>query len=42
MVNVNMLKSIMIYEANEEVKLGHLIVFNEDKSIIRFYTLNQF
>lgn len=37
-VDVNMLKSITIYEANEELKLGLLIVFSEDKVIIN----NQF
>jgi len=40
--NINTLKSIMIYEANGAVKLGLLIVFSEDKSVIRFYTLNKF
>lgn len=36
MVSIKKLKSIMIGEANEEVKLGLLIVFSEDKSTIKF------
>lgn len=32
----------MIYEANEEVELGLLVVFSEDKSTLRFNTVNQF
>lgn len=36
MVNVKKLKSVMIGEANEEVKLDLLTVFSEDKSTIRF------
>lgn len=41
-VDINTFKSIMIYEANEEVKLGLLVISSEDKSNVRFYTLNQF